>query len=198
MKALLIIDVQNDFCPNGNLAVAEGDQIIKGINEISANYDLLVATQDWHPNNHKSFGSVHGKNPGEIIELNGITQVLWPDHCVQGTHGAKLHKELNLDKINLIIRKGMNPELDSYSAFYENDQKTQTGLDGYLKNLGVTEVDLVGLATDYCVYFSALDANKLGYKTRVLFNLTRGVNYPENNVEKTISHMEEVGVEVVK
>ncbi len=198
MKALLIIDVQNDFCPGGSLAVNEGDQIIKGINEIIDNYDIVVATQDWHPKNHKSFASIHDKNPGEIINLNSIKQVLWPNHCIQGSEGAMLHRELNLEGINLIIRKGMNPELDSYSAFFENDRKTQTGLDGYLKSLRVTEVDLVGLATDYCVYFSAVDAKNLGYKTRVLLGLTRGVDYPEKNIEKTLSHMEEKGIEIIK
>ncbi len=198
MKALLIIDVQNDFCPGGSLAVNEGDQIIKGINEIIDNYDIVVATQDWHPKNHKSFASIHDKNPGEIINLNSIKQVLWPNHCIQGSEGAMLHRELNLEGINLIIRKGMNPELDSYSAYFENDRKTQTGLDGYLKSLRVTEVDLVGLATDYCVYFSAIDAKNLGYKTRVLLGLTRGVDYPEKNIEKTLSHMEEKGIEIIK
>ncbi len=198
MKALLIIDVQNDFCPGGSLAVNEGDQIIKGINEIIDNYDIVVATQDWHPKNHKSFASIHDKNPGEIINLNSIKQVLWPNHCIQGSEGAMLHRELNLEGINLIIRKGMNPELDSYSAFFENDRKTQTGLDGYLKSLRVTEVDLVGLATDYCVYFSAIDAKNLGYKTRVLLGLTKGVDYPEKNIEKTVSHMEEMGIEIIK
>ncbi len=198
MKALLIIDVQNDFCAGGSLAVNEGDQIIKGINEIIDNYDIVVATQDWHPKNHKSFASIHDKNPGEIINLNSIKQVLWPNHCIQGSEGAMLHRELNLEGINLIIRKGMNPELDSYSAFFENDRKTQTGLDGYLKSLRVTEVDLVGLATDYCVYFSAIDAKNLGYKTRVLLGLTKGVDYPEKNIEKTVSHMEEMGIEIIK
>lgn len=197
MKALLIIDMQNDFCPGGALAVNEGDKIVNGINKIMDNYDIVVATQDWHPENHKSFAQVHKKEVGQMISLNGLDQVLWPDHCVNGTIGAELHKELNRDKISMIIRKGMNRDVDSYSAFFDNDKKSKTGLDGYLNSLGVKSVDLVGLATDYCVAYSAMDAKNLGFETRVLLDHCRGVDFPENNISKAIEMMKENGIELI-
>ena len=158
MKALLVIDVQNDFCPGGSLAVKEGDQIVSGINRFMPQFDLVVASQDWHPENHGSFAVNHEKTPGELIELNGLTQILWPKHCVQGSAGAEFHAELNTDEIDAVFTKGENPLIDSYSAFYDNGHLNKTGLDDYLKSKQVTELFLCGLATDYCVKFTALDA----------------------------------------
>tara|TARA_B100001093_G_scaffold199409_1_gene191555 strand:+ start:795 stop:1394 length:600 start_codon:yes stop_codon:yes gene_type:complete len=175
--ALVVIDVQNDFCPGGALAVVDGDSIVSLINDKMNDYEVIALTQDWHPGGHSSFASSQeGKSPLETFEMPYGTQVLWPDHCIQGTKGAAFHPDLNTDPANLIVRKGYNPEIDSYSAFFENDQKTPTGLHGYLNTRGVTAIDLVGLATDFCVNFSAVDAAKLGYKTRVLENLTKAID----------------------
>ena len=175
--ALVVIDVQNDFCPGGALAVVDGDSIVSLINDKMKDYEVIALTQDWHPGGHSSFASSQeGKSPLETFEMPYGTQVLWPDHCIQGTKGAAFHPDLNTDPASLIVRKGYNPEIDSYSAFFENDQKTPTGLHGYLNTRGVTAIDLVGLATDFCVNFSAVDAAKLGYKTRVLENLTKAID----------------------
>ena len=176
-NALIVIDVQNDFCPGGALAVPEGDQIVSGINALMAEFDTVILTQDWHPTGHSSFASSHnGKSAYELINMPYGPQVLWPDHCVQGSKGAALHGDLNVTRANMIIRKGMNPEIDSYSAFFENDQKTPTGLHGYLKGLGVSELTMVGLATDFCVQFSALDAARLGFKVSVYQGLCRAID----------------------
>lgn len=196
-KALLIIDLQNDFCPGGALPVAEGDKIIPIINKISPLFDKVVATQDWHPINHISFAKNHNKNPYEIIKINGIEQVLWPVHCVPGTYGAAFHKDLNLNNVNLIIRKGDNPKIDSYSAFLENDKKTETGLHYYLKGLGIGDLYLCGLATDYCVYFSASDARKFGFNTYVILDATRGIDVPKDNIQRSIGDMEAKGVKII-
>ena len=175
--ALIVIDVQNDFCPGGALGVADGDSIVPLINAKMNDYEIIVLTQDWHPAGHSSFASSQeNKNPLETIEMPYGTQVLWPNHCIQGTQGAAFHPNLNTNLANIIIRKGYNPRIDSYSAFFENDRKTPTGLHGYLQSRGVTTVDLVGLATDFCVNFSALDAAKLGYKTRVFEKLTKAID----------------------
>jgi nicotinamidase/pyrazinamidase len=175
--ALLIIDVQNDFLPGGSLAVANGDQIIPNINEIQSGYDLVVATQDWHPADHGSFASQHPGHPVyETIELNGLPQVLWPDHCVQGSFGARLSDDLNQERIAAIFRKGMDAEIDSYSAFFDNGQRKTTGLEGYLKGLGVKEVHVCGLAADYCVFFSAMDALSLGFRVAILDKATKAIN----------------------
>ena len=158
-EALLVIDVQNDFCPNGALAVAGGDTIVQPINAEMDKFNTVVLTQDWHPTDHKSFASSHEyKKPFDIVAMPYGDQVLWPDHCIQGSVGAGFHPDLNHTRADVIIRKGSNPAVDSYSAFYENDKVTPTGLHGYLKNRDVTKLTLVGLATDYCVAFSALDA----------------------------------------
>ena len=163
-EALLVIDVQNDFCPNGALAVAGGDTIVQPINAEMDKFNTVVLTQDWHPTDHKSFASSHeNKKPFDIVAMPYGDQVLWPDHCIQGSIGSRFHPDLNHTRADVIIRKGSNPAVDSYSAFYENDKVTSTGLHGYLKNREVTKLTLVGLATDYCVAFSALDAEKLGY-----------------------------------
>ena len=174
--ALLVIDIQNDFCPGGALAVAEGDQIIPRVNALMDQYDVVVATQDWHPADHKSFASNHDADPFSMTEMPYGPQVLWPDHCIQGSQGAEFHKDLDINKADLIIRKGFRPEIDSYSAFFENDKTTVTGLAGYLKERGVAEVHLVGLATDFCVYYSAIDAVAQGFDATVLIDCCRAID----------------------
>lgn len=175
--ALVVVDVQNDFCPGGALAVAEGDQIVPGINALMKQFHTVVLTQDWHPAGHSSFASSHaGKAPMELIDMPYGAQVLWPDHCVQGSTGAAFHPDLETDRASLIIRKGANPEIDSYSAFFENDRKTPTGLEGYLRNLNIKQLTFVGLATDFCVNFSALDAASLGFAVSVKLDLCRGID----------------------
>ncbi len=175
--ALIVIDVQNDFCPGGALAVAGGDEIISRINGLMGDFTTVVLTQDWHPANHASFAANHpGAAPFSLTTMPYGPQVLWPTHCVQGTTGADFHKDLRTDPAQLVIRKGFRSEIDSYSAFFENDRTTATGLEGYLKNRGVTSVTLVGLATDYCVAYSALDAARLGFKATVLEGACRAIN----------------------
>ena len=177
MLALLVIDVQNDFCPGGALAVAGGDAIVAGINALMGQFDSVILTQDWHPAGHSSFASSHvGKSPYEVTQMLYGPQVLWPDHCIQGTGGAAFHHMLETDRADLIIRKGYNPAIDSYSAFFENDHKTPTGLDGYLRTRGITEVTLVGLALDFCVNYSAVDAATLGFKVQVRTDLCRAID----------------------
>lgn len=162
--ALVVVDVQNDFCPGGALAVPDGDAVVPVINRLIDRFDHVVLTQDWHPERHDSFASSHaGKNPLELITVEYGDQVLWPDHCIQGTAGADFHADLAVTKAELVVRKGYRREIDSYSAFYENDQKTPTGLSGSLKERGFTRLFFVGLATDFCVGWSALDARKEGF-----------------------------------
>ena len=176
-KTLLVIDVQNDFCPRGALAVSEGDQIIPAINRLMVGYDRVILTQDWHPKGHSSFASSYNsKAPLDMVEMPYGPQVLWPDHCIQGSFGAQFHADINQDAAALILRKGGNPLIDSYSAFFENDHVTPTGLHGYLQNCGVSALDMVGLATDFCVNYSAVDAAKLGYSVRVLLGACRGID----------------------
>ncbi|TCR83521.1 bifunctional nicotinamidase/pyrazinamidase [Rhizobium sp. BK376] len=181
MKALLLIDIQNGFCPGGNLAVPEGDQVVPVANALidSGKYALVVASQDWHPEDHGSFASTHAdKNPFDMGVLSGKPQMLWPDHCVQGTDDAELHPDLNIDGIHLIQQKGQKQHIDSYSAFRDNDQEAHTGLADYLRSQGVTELDICGLATDYCVKFSALDAVDMlpGVKVRFIEDASRGID----------------------
>ncbi len=176
-EALIVIDIQNDFCPGGALAVAEGDAIIPRVNALMAEFRTVVLTQDWHPRHHASFAVNHpGAAPFSLIEMPYGPQVLWPTHCVQATEGADFHPALSTDPAHLVIRKGFRAAIDSYSAFFENDRSTTTGLDGYLKARGITAVTLVGLATDYCVAYSALDAARLGYKVRVLMGACRAID----------------------
>jgi nicotinamidase/pyrazinamidase len=193
-RALLVIDVQNDFCEGGSLAVPDGDAVVPVINDLVKDSSLVVMTQDWHLPYHKSFASVHdGKNPFETIELSYGNQVLWPDHCVQGTAGADFHPNLDTKRTQLILRKGCNPEIDSYSAFLENDKVTSTGLAGYLLDQEVTEVFITGLATDYCVFYSAIDAVKLGFKVAVIEAACRGLS--KESVAKAWEAILEAGVE---
>jgi nicotinamidase/pyrazinamidase len=174
MKALVIADVQNDFMPGGSLAVPQGDMIVPVINRLQKYFDLVVATQDWHPQNHKSFASNHrNKKPFEKIEIHGINDTLWPDHCVQGSEGAGFHPDLEMNKIAAIFRKGLDPEVDSYSGFYDNDHQISTGLSGYLKEKEITEIYFCGLATDICVYYSIKDSLKEGFSAILIEDASR-------------------------
>jgi nicotinamidase/pyrazinamidase len=176
-NALIVIDVQNDFCPGGALAVAGGDEIVGEINALMLSTEVVVLTQDWHPKGHSSFASSHkGKVPFDEIEMPYGPQTLWPDHCIQGTKGAKIHKGLLTEPVDMILRKGFRSQIDSYSAFFENDRTTPTGLEGYLRTRGVTSVTLVGLALDYCVHYSAVDAAKLGFDVTVLESACRAID----------------------
>lgn len=177
MHALLVIDVQNDFCPSGALAVVDGDSIVTGINAAMPRFDAVILTQDWHPAGHSSFASSHDAAPMTMAQMPYGPQMLWPNHCIQGTDGADFHADLNLTRADMIVRKGFNPDIDSYSAFFENDHKTPTGLDGYLRTRGVTHLTLVGLATDYCVTYSAVDAAKLGFDVTVDLTLCRAIDF---------------------
>ncbi len=176
-EALIVIDIQNDFCPGGALAVAGGDAIVPRVNGLMDRYKTVVLTQDWHPSQHSSFASQHpGAAPFSQIDMPYGRQTLWPDHCIQGSPGAEFHPDLRTDPAQLILRKGFRPGVDSYSAFFENDHRTPTGLAGYLTARGVTAVVLVGLATDYCVAYSALDAARLGFETKVLTGACRAID----------------------
>ncbi len=195
--ALIVIDVQVDFCPGGALAVAGGDEIVPGINALMSEFDTVILTQDWHPAGHSSFASSHdGLDPFGTVEMSYGTQVLWPDHCVQGGAGAAFHGNLNTDRADMIVRKGYNPAIDSYSAFFENDHKTPTGLHGYLQNRGISTLTMVGLATDFCVHFSAVDAAKLGYGTTMRRDLCRAIDL-DGSLGAAMSGMAEAGVTVV-
>jgi len=175
--ALIVIDVQNDFCPGGRLAVTDGDQIVPGINALMADFATVILTQDWHPADHSSFASQHkDAEPFGIIDMPYGPQVLWPDHCVQGSNGAAFHGDLNTNPVNLVIRKGFRAQIDSYSAFFENDHETPTGLHGYCQERGIDRLTMVGLATDFCVNYSALDAARLGYAVTVRQDLCRAID----------------------
>jgi nicotinamidase/pyrazinamidase len=177
MHALILVDIQNDFIPGGRLPVPLGDEIVKLTNELQESFDLVVATQDWHPANHKSFASQHpGKKVFEKISLHGLEQVLWPDHCVQGTSGAEFHAGLNTKKIEAVFRKGMNPDIDSYSGFYDNGYKKSTGLAGYFRDRTVRKVYVCGLAADYCVAYTAKDSLKENFETYVIEDATRAID----------------------
>ncbi len=198
LRALIIVDIQNDFCPGGALPVNRADEIIPLVNTLSRKFATVAVTQDWHPSNHVSFASNHeGMNVYDQLEINGINQVLWPDHCVAGSEGSMLHPDLHTDRANIIIRKGTNPGLDSYSAFFENDRVTKTGLSGYLNALEIEDVFLCGLATDYCVYYSAMDAVRSGFKTHVVLDACRGINVPEGSLESVIEQMKVHGVRII-
>lgn len=197
-QALIIVDLQQDFCPGGALAVEEGDAVVAPINAVAAQFDTVVATRDWHPADHVSFASNHpGRKVQETVDLDGVEQVLWPDHCVQGTPGAEFHPAFETGPLNLIIHKGGSPGLDSYSAFFENDRTTPTGLDGYLKGLGIEELFICGLATDYCVFFSVMDALAIGYRVNLLQDCVRGVGFPPGIIEERLAAMRDAGALLV-
>ena len=193
-NALIVIDVQNDFCPGGALAVAGGDAIVPAINALMADFSAVVLTQDWHPADHMSFADNHpGAAPYSITQMPYGPQVLWPRHCVLGTKGAAFHAGLNADRGDMIIRKGFRPEIDSYSAFFENDHKTPTGLEGYLRSRGLTRLVLAGLATDFCVAFSALDAAALGFDVTVRMDLSRAIDL-DGSLAAMVGRMKAAGV----
>jgi nicotinamidase/pyrazinamidase len=193
-RALVVIDVQNDFCPGGALPVAEGDRVLPVINRLAARFQRVVATQDWHPPGHVSFASSHpGRRSFESIDM----QQLWPDHCLAGSRGAELHPQLDTRPFALIVRKGARRELDSYSAFFENDRSTPTGLGYYLQGLGVGEVWLAGLATDVCVYHSAMDARKLGFTVFLVEEACRGIDQPPGSLSERLAEMKAAGVHLV-
>jgi nicotinamidase/pyrazinamidase len=200
-RALVVIDVQNDFCPGGALPVAEGDLVVPVINRLAARFPRVVATQDWHPPGHVSFASSHpGRKPFESVSLAslpGRLQQLWPEHCLAGSRGAELHPQLDTRPFALIVRKGARRELDSYSAFFENDRRTPTGLGYYLQGLGVGEVWLAGLATDVCVCHSAMDALKLGFTVFLVGEACRGIDQPPGSLEERLAEMRAAGVRLV-
>ena len=196
MEILAVVDVQNDFCPGGALAVPDGAAVVPEINRLIAAHDHVILTQDWHPAGHSSFASQHaGRQPFETIEVSYGPQILWPDHCVQGTPGAEFHPDLDWTGAELVIRKGFRRDIDSYSAFFENDHRTPTGLGGYLRERGFTRVVLAGLATDFCVHFSAMDARKLGFEVRVIERACRAIDL-EGSLAAARRQWADEGVEV--
>ena len=193
-EVLIIVDVQNDFCPGGALAVPSGDEIIPAVNRLAAEFRHVVLTQDWHPRGHSSFASSHpGKQPFEAIEVAYGQQILWPDHCVQGTQGAALHPALEVPHAELVLRKGFRRAIDSYSAFFENDHRTPTGLAGYLRERGLGRLTLCGLATDFCVFYSALDGRKAGFDVDVVTGVCRGIDL-DGSLDRAVAAMREAGV----
>ena len=200
--ALIIVDMQNDFIPGGALPVKEGDLIIDDINKLTKKFKdngaFVVLTQDWHPKNHKSFASSHpGKNPGDQYLSEGIAPVLWPDHCIQNTEGAEFHKALNVHLADKIIQKGMNPEVDSYSGFLENDKKSETGLADYLRSVNIKRIFVCGLALDYCGYFTAMDGVDFGFEVYFLVDLTKGIDLPPGNISVSLENMTNKGIKFV-
>lgn len=198
MRALVLVDVQNDFMPFGSLPVSGGDAVVEVSNRIAPAFDLVVATQDWHPADHGSFASNHpGAEPGDVITLGGADQVLWPDHCVQGTPGASFHSALDVAHIGVITRKGTDPDIDSYSGFFDNGHRKDTGLDAVLRDRDVAEVWLTGLATDYCVLYTALDAVALGYRVFVVEDGVRAVDLAAGDGDAAIARMRSAGCRIV-
>ena len=199
MDALLVVDIQNDFLPGGALAVANGDQVIPVINRLMESFALVLATQDWHPANHGSFAANHpDRQPGEVIDLNGIMQILWPVHCVQGSLGAAFSADLRAERFSKVFRKGIGAGIDSYSSFFDNGRRRSTGLDTYLREQSVDELLICGLATDYCVKFTALDAVELGFRAHVIIDACRGVNLKPGDVDAAIAEMNAAGVEITR
>jgi nicotinamidase/pyrazinamidase len=199
MNALILVDLQNDFCPGGALAVPEADRVIPIVNRLQPHFELVVATQDWHPANHRSFAANHpGRRAGEVIELAGLRQILWPVHCVEGTPGAAFHPALDQSRIAKVFRKGTDPQIDSYSGFFDNGHRKSTGLGEYLKDRAVGEVYICGLATDYCVKFTALDAVGLGLKTHLIEDASRGIHLQPGDVAAAIAQLQARGLTVVQ
>jgi len=198
VRALILVDIQYDFMPGGALAAPDGDAVVPVANRLMDDFELVVASQDWHPPDHLSFASQHaGKQPGEHIDLDGVDQILWPDHCVQGSRGARFHDDLRADRVEKVFQKGVDRRIDSYSAFFDNARKRATGLGDYLKEKGVEEVRLVGLATDYCVKFSALDARSLGFETAVYREGCRGIDLEEGDVDRAWREMQDAAVKLL-
>src|ERR1051326_2704482 len=197
-RALIIVDVQYDFIPGGALPTIHGDEVVPVMNRLQPHFDFVVATQDWHPPNHGSFASNHrGKKPGDVVDLHGLQQILWPDHCVQGSHGAELHRDLDRSSIDEIVRKGTDPAIDSYSTFFDNGRRKSTGLENHLREREITDVFIGGLATDYCVLWSARDAVSLGFRTHVVSDACRGVELNPGDIERAFEEMRSIGVSVI-
>ncbi|NCB38251.1 MAG: bifunctional nicotinamidase/pyrazinamidase [Erysipelotrichia bacterium] len=198
MKALVLVDLQNDFMPGGALAVVDGDAVIPLANWLAAKFPIVVATQDWHPHDHQSFAVNNpGKMVGDVIDLNGCQQTLWPAHCVQEKHGADFHPDLKRELIQMVFKKGINPEVDSYSGFFDNNRKYPTGLETWLREKGVTDVYILGLATDYCVKHTAIDAASLGFNTYLIEDACRGVDLNAGDSARSISAMKDAGVKAI-
>ncbi len=199
MNALILVDIQNDFVPGGALAVRQGDQVVPVANRLMPRFDLVVATKDWHPADHLSFASQHpGKQIGDVIDLDGLPQVLWPEHCIEGTAGAEFVSGLDLTGIDRIFEKGTNRTVDSYSGFFDNGHRQATGLDGFLHQRQVTAVFVMGLATDYCVKFTALDAVELGFRTHLILDGCRGVDLSPGDVDRAVEELQKAGVHVTE
>jgi len=199
MRALILVDIQNDFLPGGALAVPHGDEVIAVANRVATTFDLVVATQDWHPRDHGSFAANHpGKKVGDVIDMHGLPQVLWPVHCVQGTAGAEFAPALDASRVRRVFQKGTDPAIDSYSGFFDNGHRRSTGLADYLREQGVTQVFVMGLATDYCVKFTALDAVRAGLKTTLIEDGCRGVNLRPGDSEAAVAEMRAARVEVLR
>ena len=197
-SAFVIVDVQNDFIPGGSLPTKNGQEVVPVINRVQSRFDLVVATQDWHPRNHGSFASNHpGHKPGEVIDLHGLKQILWPDHCVQGSPGAEFHRDLDRSRIDRAVQKGTDPDIDSYSTFFDNGRRKSTGLETYLRDRAITDVYLAGLATDYCVLWSARDAADLEFRTHVIADGCRGVELKPGDIENAFAEMRSLGIEVI-
>jgi nicotinamidase/pyrazinamidase len=196
-SALILVDLQNDFLPGGALPVPEGDLVLPVANRAQQSFDLVVATQDWHPSSHGSFAANHpGKKPGDLVDLNGLQQILWPVHCVESTAGAAFPEGLDTRRVAGVFRKGTDPGIDSYSGFFDNGHRRSTGLEGFLAAKGVTDVYILGLATDYCVKFTALDARRLGFRVVLIEDGTRGVDLKPGDVARALDEMREAGVEI--
>jgi nicotinamidase/pyrazinamidase len=199
MKTLLVVDLQNDFLPGGSLAVPEGDQVVPLANRWMPQFELVVASKDWHPPHHGSFASQHpGHQVGDVIELDGLDQILWPDHCVQGTPGAEFSPSLQTERFDQVFLKGIDPRIDSYSALFDNAHRRSTGLDDYLRQRGADELHIMGLATDYCVKFTVLDALKCGFRVRVLVDGCRGIDQHPGDVQRALQAMRGAGAELVQ
>src|SRR5438270_7487486 len=199
MRTLILVDIQNDFLPGGALAVPRGDEVIAIANELQPRFDLVVATQDWHPAGHGSFASSHPRSkPGDLVELGGLQQVLWPDHCVQGSPGAAFAAKLQMNRVETIFRKGTDPGIDSYSGFFDNGHRKSTGLGDYLRGRGATELYVMGLATDYCVKFTALDALRLGFRAFLVQDGSRGVELRAGDVARAVDELRQAGVRIVQ
>lgn len=198
-NALILVDIQHDFMPWGSLPVPDGDKIVPVVNRLQEKFDTIVASQDWHPPDHLSFASNHeGRKPFEITEVDGLEQILWPDHCVQGSQGAEFVPDLDMSRVAKVFRKGTDPRIDSYSAFYDNGHRKATGLADWLRERGVDTVYIAGLAEDVCVFYTAMDAVREGFETYLIEDATYGVNMNEGDVERCLKEMREAGVHVVE
>lgn len=199
MRALVLVDIQNDFLPGGALPVRNGSAVVPVANRVQAEFTLIVATQDWHPSGHGSFASSHpGKHVGDVIDLHGLDQVLWPDHCVQGAHGAGFAPGLDMSRVARVFQKGVDPQIDSYSGFFDNGHRRSTGLGDYLQEQGATSLYVMGLATDYCVRYTALDARKIGFDVFVIEDGCRGVDLRPGDSDAAIGEMRTLGIQIVQ